>query len=441
MPMVLLLGNHSSGKSTFINSVLGRRVQETGVAPTDDGFTLIVPGSEDVDQDGPALVGDTELGFTGLRRFGANLVNHVRLKIREDLRISDIMVVDSPGMIDSPVPLLGKDRSRDRGYEFTRVIRWFAERADVVLLFFDPDKPGTTGETLDAMTTSLVGLDHKTHIVLNKVDAFEHVHDFARAYGSLCWNLSKVIPRKDLPRIYTMCTPEADRGETSAGASSSNSMFKDSLHDLEAARQELLDEVHRAPLRRVDNAITRLNDAAFRLRMHLKMVDAVRRRIRAVRVKWFSGAAAAFVSGASLGGSASLAGLWELGAPVGVVGVVGAAGLFFWGQKQVSALCAEYVTEEGLLPLYQQAHLVELAQGDESLSSLWQRVSPQLLVALKTMGPGNLPKIPASETRGVDEIITHYVPELRAAASKAGQILFDDSFAHRDIDADRAVAK
>ena len=35
---------------------------------------------------------------------------------------------------------------------------------------------------------------------MGQVDQFTKVHDFARAYGSLCWNLSKVIPRKDLPR-------------------------------------------------------------------------------------------------------------------------------------------------------------------------------------------------------------------------------------------------
>jgi len=43
-PMVFVLGNHSSGKSTFINYVAGRKVQATGVAPTDDGFTIISPG-------------------------------------------------------------------------------------------------------------------------------------------------------------------------------------------------------------------------------------------------------------------------------------------------------------------------------------------------------------------------------------------------------------
>ena len=56
-----------------------------------------------------------------------------------------------------------------------------------------------------ALTKSLAGLDHKLHIVFNKVDQFDKVQDFARAYGALCWNLSKVIHRKDLPRYVVLC--------------------------------------------------------------------------------------------------------------------------------------------------------------------------------------------------------------------------------------------
>lgn len=50
-----MVGNHSSGKSSFINYVLGRQIQTAGVAPTDDAFTIIAPGPADRDQDGPAL--------------------------------------------------------------------------------------------------------------------------------------------------------------------------------------------------------------------------------------------------------------------------------------------------------------------------------------------------------------------------------------------------
>ncbi|RYG43875.1 hypothetical protein EON67_12390 [archaeon] len=229
------------------------------MAPTDDSFTLIAAGSNDEDQDGPALVGDPTLGFGGLRTYGTALINHVALKIRSGLAVDNIMLVDSPGMIDSPVVPgnaqamaydeagMAHARSRDRGYDFEKVVRWFAERADIILLFQDPAKPGTTGETLNIMTTALTGLDYKTFIILNKADQFSTVHDFARAYGALCWNLSKVIPRKDLPRIYTMRVPVAKDDTTGAGAPlpRDSSVLKEALADLEATRSEVC-ATHRA---------------------------------------------------------------------------------------------------------------------------------------------------------------------------------------------------
>merc|ERR1719223_2442498 len=133
----------------------------------------------------------------------------------------------------------------DRGSDFTNVVKWLAERADVVCLFFDPDKPGTTGETLRVLTNSLTGMDHKLLIVLNKADQFKKIHDFARAYGSLCWNLSKVIPRKDLPRIFTMCLPN----KTTDPVSELSNITTDSqsLSDLHQTRDDVVAEVMKAP--------------------------------------------------------------------------------------------------------------------------------------------------------------------------------------------------
>ncbi|KAK7249960.1 spectrin binding protein [Aureococcus anophagefferens] len=243
LPFVLLLGNHSSGKSSFANFALGRDVQTAGVAPTDDSFTVIAPGASDADQDGPALVGDPDLGFEGLRKFGPGLIQRTQLKIRSGISPKNFMLVDSPGMIDSPGGQGGGASSKlDRGYHFENAVKWFADRADVVLLFFDPDKPGTTGETLAILTNALAGQDHKLHIILNKADKFERIHDFARAYGALCWNLSKVIPRKDLPRIYTMCIPQGDAGAgggaLAAGLADLRKTRDDVLAELGARRRE-----------------------------------------------------------------------------------------------------------------------------------------------------------------------------------------------------------
>jgi len=40
-PMVLVIGNYSSGKSSLINEFLGAKIQDTGQAPTDDSFTVL----------------------------------------------------------------------------------------------------------------------------------------------------------------------------------------------------------------------------------------------------------------------------------------------------------------------------------------------------------------------------------------------------------------
>lgn len=131
------------------------------------------------------------MGFSGLKSFGPTLIHHTQLKVRANTAITDFMIVDTPGMIDSPLirdqynsnnnnNLLRSSQSSfstiknqdevtqqyyrnitnanmDRGYNFEDVIKWYAERADVILLFFDPDKPGTTGETLSILTNSLQG--------------------------------------------------------------------------------------------------------------------------------------------------------------------------------------------------------------------------------------------------------------------------------------------
>jgi hypothetical protein len=126
--------------------VLQSDIQKSGVAPTDDSFTLITSGKDDTDQDGPALVGDPDLGFKGLRNFGNSFVSHVNLKaryppplshpipfrasptqcsntcsvrccalcflsdpspddfaqVRRDIAVKNVILVDSPGMIDCP---------------------------------------------------------------------------------------------------------------------------------------------------------------------------------------------------------------------------------------------------------------------------------------------------------------------------------------------------
>ncbi len=48
--------------------------------------------------------------------------------------LANLLRVRAIGMIDSAT------EGADRGYDFIQAVRWFSERADFVLIFFDPDK-------------------------------------------------------------------------------------------------------------------------------------------------------------------------------------------------------------------------------------------------------------------------------------------------------------
>jgi hypothetical protein len=122
------------------------------------------------------------------------------------------------------------------------------------------------------------------------VDQFQLLHDFARAYGSLCWNLAKarawlpvsrhsltmlgvqVIPRKDLPKIFSMFTPTDENKQVRAllcevvFAGSARGWQIDEtgvnsfglpMRDFIDQRRRVIDEVMSAPKRRIDNLLTR----------------------------------------------------------------------------------------------------------------------------------------------------------------------------------------
>ncbi|MCA9558847.1 MAG: dynamin family protein [Myxococcales bacterium] len=402
-PTVLLLGNHSSGKSSFINHLLAADVQTTGLAPTDDGFTIISHGKREEVRDGAALVGNPDLPYGPLRSFGDGLVSHLRLKRRPHPLLQQLTLIDSPGMIDT----LGDDGGR--GYDFPGVVRWLAERADVVLFFFDPDKPGTTGETLQVFEQSLRGLDHKLLIVMNKMDRFKGLQDFARAYGALCWNLGKIIPRKDLPLIYTTYTP--------VEGAPPPALPKD---DFDRARRQLIDEVRRAPMRRVDNLLTQTADFAERLRMHARVLDAAARDLRRFRRRtWLWGGLATL----ALVAMTAVAGISDGPAWLPIaLGV--ASGCTLWGALWLGRALVDRERRhllQGLDGLFERLYARPLLVRDraDDLRARWDAVRERTLRTGATLELADTPRLKQGELKALSAAIDVEIPKLRAALHAA----------------------
>jgi GTPase SAR1 family protein len=205
-PIVLILGNYSSGKSTFINELIGREVQRTGQAPTDDSFTVITApdsGGEEMELPGSDLVNNNRLPFTVFKTFGEQFISHFRMKRVNSPLFQNLAIIDSPGMLDSI-------SEKDRGYDYSAAIKEFARLADLVVLMFDPHKAGTIQETYNAIRNILPAATGEDRVlfVMSRIDECDNLGDLVRSYGTLCWNLSQMTGRKDIPRVFLTCSPQ-----------------------------------------------------------------------------------------------------------------------------------------------------------------------------------------------------------------------------------------
>merc|ERR1719199_453990 len=109
-------------------------------------------------------------------------------------------VLDGVTLIDSPGVLAGEKQRVNRGYEFEAVVKWFADRVDMVLVLFDISKLDISDE-FRRVILALKGNDQKIHIVLNKADAVT-TPQLMRVYGALMWSLGKVLETPEVSRVY-----------------------------------------------------------------------------------------------------------------------------------------------------------------------------------------------------------------------------------------------
>ena len=208
-PVVLILGNYSSGKSTLVNEILGEDIQRTGQAPTDDSFTVLTAPNQNEQAGmvpGATLVNDELLPFTAFKAYGDQLVSHLLMKLIDYEVLENLAIIDTPGMLDSVT-------EKGRGYDFPAVVGEFAKLADLVVLMFDPHKAGTIKETYTTIRSTLPETSEEDRIlfVMSRIDECDNLSDLIRSYGTLCWNLSQMTGRKDIPRIYLTFAPEVAR--------------------------------------------------------------------------------------------------------------------------------------------------------------------------------------------------------------------------------------
>ena len=269
-PIVLIIGNYSSGKSTFINEMLGSKIQKTGQSPTDDSFTIITSdktGSGSIP--GYTVVRDEALPFTKFKDFGKDFISHFNLKKVDISLLEDVTIIDSPGMLDAVT-------EKDRGYNYLQVLDEFAKLADLVVFMFDSHKTGTIKETYtlihDVLSKSLN--EDRMIFVMNRIDECDNLSDLVRSYGTLCWHLSQMKGRKDIPHIFLTYSSELNRQKLN-------------VEEWQGEREELKKKVLSVPLFRINHILESIDRQVDELKMIADIMTRVEDQSRYVFYKTF----------------------------------------------------------------------------------------------------------------------------------------------------------
>ncbi len=172
-PLVSVLGTFSSGKSTFINSQLGQKLQRTGNQAVDDKFTVVSYSKEDKYHTLPGLALDADPRFPFYQISqsieevaageGRRIDTYLQLKTCRSEAVRNKILIDSPGF-DADAQRTSTLRITDR----------IIDLSDLVLIFFDArhPEPGSMQDTLEHLVSGAIHRHdaNKFLFVLNQID-------------------------------------------------------------------------------------------------------------------------------------------------------------------------------------------------------------------------------------------------------------------------------
>jgi len=240
-PIVLILGQYSTGKTTFIKHLIGGHDfpgMHIGPEPTSDKFMALIHASDkdpkahaseqavSLFRKGKVIKGNSltvmpELPFAGLSSFGSAFLDHFEGSVvnnnlddnnvkketngNDDSKYSPtakdlvkhVTIVDTPGVLSGE-----KNQRLSRRYDFAQVAKWFADRSDMILLLFDAHKLDISDEFQTVIESIRDGGNAgKIRCVLNKADSVQK-EELVRVYGSLMWSMGKIFQTPEVTRVY-----------------------------------------------------------------------------------------------------------------------------------------------------------------------------------------------------------------------------------------------
>jgi len=204
-PLISVLGTFSAGKSSFINSYLGMKLQDTGNQAVDDRFTVISYSSDEASRTLPgiALDGDPRFPFYQISEEieqvtqgeGSKIDNYLQMKVVPSESLKGKILIDSPGF--------DADEQRKSTLKLTDHI---IDLSDLVLVLFDArhPEPGAMQDTLEHLVKGAQRRNDSSKFlfILNQIDTSAKEDNLESIVAS--WHKALVQCGLSTGRFYVM---------------------------------------------------------------------------------------------------------------------------------------------------------------------------------------------------------------------------------------------
>ena len=204
-PLISVLGTFSAGKSSFINSYTGMKLQDTGNQAVDDRFTVISYSSDEKSRTLPgiALDGDPRFPFYQISEEieqvtegeGAKIDNYLQMKVVPSEALRGKILIDSPGF--------DADEQRKSTLKLTDHI---IDLSDLVLVLFDArhPEPGAMQDTLEHLVKGAQRRNDSSKFlfILNQIDTSAKEDNLESIVAS--WHKALVQCGLSTGRFYVM---------------------------------------------------------------------------------------------------------------------------------------------------------------------------------------------------------------------------------------------
>uniref|UniRef100_A0A8C4SFF9 Uncharacterized LOC114658621 n=1 Tax=Erpetoichthys calabaricus TaxID=27687 RepID=A0A8C4SFF9_ERPCA len=191
---VMLMGNHSAGKSSFINWYVEEHIQRTGVAIETQGFTFITSGRK---RESLTFLSSTRTYINFCLLLGVADYLSTEISSSRQKKFSLVTFIDTPGLVDG-----------DMKYEFDveKALIWLGDQVDLIFVFFDPMGQALCKRTLNIVEKLNEKNNEKLRFYLSKADEVPQENDRQRVMMQIVQELCKRPGLNkcgfDMPTIY-----------------------------------------------------------------------------------------------------------------------------------------------------------------------------------------------------------------------------------------------